>query len=84
MGQLKKNLKKEFGCSSVKEARKKLKRLRQKERELSKKFRQMLVAFEKEWKDVLADLETESPAIDRTIQPVRTTSPGRTPGIGIG
>ena len=55
LGEVKKRLKKEFGCSSIKEAKTKLAQLEKQKEQAEKKFNKELKTFKEKWDEVLND-----------------------------
>lgn len=51
--EIKQNLKKEFKCSTLKEANALMRKLRKKQKAAEKEFNTGLEKFEEEWKDIL-------------------------------
>ena len=59
LGETMKQLKREFGCSTLSEAKKKLKQLKKEEETSKKKFDSAFEQFEEDWSGKLIDDEDE-------------------------
>jgi predicted nucleic acid-binding Zn-ribbon protein len=79
LAQVMKDIRKDFGCKTLKEAKTLLRKLQEKEQKLYKKYTRAKAEFEEKWKEVLSGGRTGS--TEEGVRPRRKVGKARKVGI---